>query len=153
MSYLNRRFANRQIILRNRFVLSSHSATSLCLLFKRKSVLRLSICMLTKSNRFYFANKSFFEAQSWFTSLFNYCFLIEIVSSKMKFSTRDRFFHTFSTLAQFWIKSNNIRNDFEKVSFFESNENFAFFLTSISSLIVFLIISWKQSQFWVLFIK
>ena len=58
-------------------------ATSLCLLFKKDFVSRLNIYMLTKSNRFHFANKSFFETQSWFTSSLNYCFLIDVVSSKI----------------------------------------------------------------------
>ena len=58
-------------------------AASLCLLFKRDSVSRLNIYMLTKSNRFHFASRLFFEAQSWFTSSFSYCFLIDVVSSKI----------------------------------------------------------------------
>ena len=82
---------------RDCFVSFSHSATSLCLLFKRKSVSRLSIYMLTKSNRFHFANKSSFEAQSWSMSSFSYCFLIDFVSSKLVIDlfTRFQFLHNF----------------------------------------------------------
>ena len=57
-------------------------ATSLCLLFKKDSVSRLNIYMLTKSNRSHFANRSFFEAQSWSTSSLSYCFLVDVVLSK-----------------------------------------------------------------------
>ena len=133
MSYSNRRLIIVKWCLEIVSFCFRIFATSLCLLFKKDSVSWLNIYMSTKSNRFHFANKSFFEAQSWFTSLFSYCFLIDVVSSKIWFSIRDRFFHTFSTLAQLWIKSNNIRNDFERTSFFESSENFAFLQTSISS--------------------
>ena len=97
MSYSNRRFVNRQMMFRNYFVSFSHFATSLCLFFKKKSVSRLSIYMLTKSNRFHFASRSFFKTQSWFTSLFNYCFLIDFVSSKLviDFFTRFQLLHSF----------------------------------------------------------
>ena len=60
------------------------------------------------------------------------------------FSTRDRSFHTFSTLAQLWIKSNSIRNDFERASFFESSESLASLQASVSSSIVLLTISWDD---------
>ena len=95
MSYSNRRFVIRQIMFRNRFVSFSHFATSLCLLFKKKSVSRLSIYILTKLNRFHFANRSFFEAQSWSTSSLSYCFLIDFVSSKLviDFFTRFQLLH------------------------------------------------------------
>ena len=153
MSYSNRRLANRQMMPRNRFVSPPHFAASLCLLFKKESVSRLSICMLTKSNRSHFASRSFLEAQSWSTSSLSYCFLIDVVSSKIWSSTRDRSFHTFSILAQLWTKSNSIRNDFEKASFFESSESLAFLQTSVSSSIVLLTISWEQSQLWASLIR
>ena len=85
--FLNYRIRNRRfLIVRWCFEIVSYRfrifATSLCLFFKRDSVSRLNIYMLTTSNRFHFASRSFFEAQSWHTSSLSYCFLVEFVSSK-----------------------------------------------------------------------
>ena len=62
--------------------------------FKKNYVLRFNICMLTSLNCFHFVNTIFFETYSWFTLLLKYCFLINIVSSKILFLTRDRFVFT-----------------------------------------------------------
>ena len=135
------------MMFRNRFVSFSHSATSLCLLFKRESVSRLSIYMLTKSNRFHFVNRSFFEAQSWSTSSLSYCFLIDFVSSKLviDFFTRFQLLHSFElNRIIFETTSKELRfSKAVKVSLFFRHQfrHRSYFWLS------------KQSQFWVSFIR
>ena len=99
----NRRFVNRQMKLSKsfRFVFA----------FSR----RRCVCSSKEI-------KSFFEAQSWFTSSLSYCFLIEFVSSKfvIDYFTRFQFLHNselnriiFETISKELRSSKTV-----KVSFF-----------------------------------
>ena len=76
-----------------------------------------------------------------------YC-VFKLSYQKSSFFNRQMMFRnrfvSFSTFAQLWIKSNNIQNDLKRASFFQSSENFALFQRSVSSSIVFLIISWNS---------
>ena len=103
--------------------------------------------MLTRSNRIYFANKSFFKTQSWFTLLFNYCFLIEIVLSKFVID----FFTRFQLLHHFELNRIRFETISKKFRFSKAIKIFVFFKHQFCRRSYFWLS--KQSQFWVSFIE